>query len=127
MIIVLTGATAVYQPLDRRIYGVMRSKGRAKLDRAIPNGDREPVTKESAAKLASECWIELTRENIISAWAIEGMESEDGRNTLGTENDDIVSVGRSSSIESDIEYGHDDIDIEDIMAVEEVASHDNED
>jgi hypothetical protein len=112
MIFVSKGATAVYQPFDRRIYWVMKSK---------------PVTKESAANLASEYWIELTRESIISAWAIEGIESEDGRDALGSENDDIVSEGRSSSIECDIEYEHDDIDIEDIMAVEEVVSHNNED
>jgi hypothetical protein len=105
----------------------MKSKACAKFERAIPNGDSEPVTKESAAKLASERWIELTRQNIISAWAIERIESEDGRNALGSENDDIVSEGRFSSIECDIESGHDDIDIEDIMAVEEAASHDNKD
>jgi hypothetical protein len=107
MIFVPKCATAVYHPLDRRIYGVMKSKACPKFVRAISNGDSEAVTKESVAKLASECWIELTRENIISAWAIEGRESEDGRNVLGSENDDIVSEERSSSIECDIEYGHD--------------------
>jgi hypothetical protein len=91
MIFVPKGATAVYQPLDRRIYGEMKSKARAKFDRVISNGDSEPVTKESAVKLASECWIDLTRENIISAWAIEGIESEDGKNALGSENDGIIS------------------------------------
>jgi hypothetical protein len=105
----------------------MKSKAHAKFDRAISNGDSEEVTKESAAKPASECWIELTRENIISAWAIEEIESEDGRNALGSENDDIDSEGRSSSIECDIKYGRDGIDIEDIVVVEEVAGHDNED
>jgi hypothetical protein len=114
MIFVPNGATAVYQPLDRRIYAVMKSKARAKYDRAISNGECEPVMKESAEKLVAECWIEPTKENITSAWVIEGIESEDGRHALGSENDDIVSEGRSGPIECDIEYGHEYINMEDI-------------
>jgi hypothetical protein len=30
-----------------------------------------PMNKEMAAKLAQECWIELTTENIHDAWDLE--------------------------------------------------------
>jgi hypothetical protein len=33
------------------------------------------VKKEAAAKLAQECWKELTREN-VDAWAIEGIHND---------------------------------------------------
>jgi hypothetical protein len=67
-----------------------------------------------AAKLAQECWIERTKENIFGAWDLEGAL---GDWIGGTEFAD--DEGAEEDTDFNIEFGHDDVDMRDIMLVHE--------
>jgi hypothetical protein len=49
----------------------MKSKARGNFGRLSVFDSKVPVNKEMAVKLAQECWIELTKENILNAWDFE--------------------------------------------------------
>jgi hypothetical protein len=68
LILVPRGGMAIHQPLDRRVYGAMKSKARGKFDRLRVFDSEALGNKEMVAKFARECWIELTMENIFDAW-----------------------------------------------------------
>jgi hypothetical protein len=118
MILVPKGGTSIYQPLDRRIYGAMKSKARAKFDRQVISDGNHSMNKEAAAKLAHECWAELTVENIIDAWAINTGETNEEQEIVDDEHHENEPESLLSEIRCDIEYGHDDVEIDDIAAVE---------
>jgi hypothetical protein len=65
------GATSARQPLDRRIYGVMKSKARARWERLFALDYISIAAKEVAAELALECWYELAEHLITSACDFE--------------------------------------------------------
>jgi hypothetical protein len=54
LILVPKGGTAHPQYLDRRIYGALKSKARAKFDRMIDIEHNPSLTKEATAKLAQQ-------------------------------------------------------------------------
>jgi hypothetical protein len=115
---------ARYQPLDRRISGALKSKARAKFNRMTAINDNPPVRKEAAAKLTHECWSEITREDVFDAWAIDGIPGDlkawtsiARDETEPTEQD--VNDQDGSGI--DVEFGHDDIHMADVLMVEETS------
>jgi hypothetical protein len=63
----------IYQLLDQRMDGAMRSKGRAMLDRLESTDTNQPVNQGLAAKLAEECWNDLTKDDILDAWDRKGL------------------------------------------------------
>ena len=82
------GGTSTFQPLDRGIFGIMKRKGVSKwIQKNHENPDMK-WTKEEAAAIALECWDEITKYHIISAWNFE---------------EDLTSSG-SSTNESDGEF-----------------------
>jgi hypothetical protein len=92
----------------------MKSKARGKFDRLSVFDSKMPVNKEMAAKLTQECWIELTKENILGAWDLEGAL---GDWIGGTAFADVEAA--EDDVAFDIEFGHDDADMRDIMLVDE--------
>jgi hypothetical protein len=113
------GGTEIYQPFDRRIYGALKLKARPKFDRAIANEWNQSPMKESAAKLAHECWNEIAEENVLNAWAIEGTQPEEEREVGAAEKENSESGIISDASACEIEYKHDDVDLADIESVEE--------
>jgi hypothetical protein len=51
----------------------MKSKASGTFDRLGVFDSKAPVNKEIAAKCAQKCCIELTKENILDAWDLEGV------------------------------------------------------
>jgi hypothetical protein len=70
------GGTGRFQPLDRRIFGIMKSKGRSKWDRMTSQQQAVKQNKHFAAELALEAWTEITQTNMIAAWDIHEDSSE---------------------------------------------------
>jgi hypothetical protein len=83
-----------------------------------------PVNKEMAAQIAQEYWIELTKENILDAW---DLEETLGDWLGGTEF--VNDEGAEDNVAFDIEFGHDDVDMMDVMLIDErnvLADNNNE-
>jgi hypothetical protein len=62
------GATGLYQPLDRRPFGALKSKGRAKWKRYYHENYEVSCTRDVAAQLLLESWDELSESVILSGW-----------------------------------------------------------
>jgi hypothetical protein len=110
------GATGIWQPLDRRIYGAMKSKARARWARLFAHSDIPRVTKALAAEFALQCWKELTEDLILAAWDFDEAYADDA-------DDDGADTGDEAFI--DMEYGHDDLEEADLELLT-MALDDNE-
>ena len=66
------GGTSVYQPLDRKIFAIMKKKGAAKWVRMCHNNPRMKWTKSTATAIALQCWEEIKEHHILSAWKCKG-------------------------------------------------------
>jgi hypothetical protein len=77
MIPIPSGGTGKYQPMDLRIFGIMKTKGSYKWNQFYHRNPNFVLTKEYAAQLALECWGEITSSHILSAWGFGGEESDD--------------------------------------------------
>jgi hypothetical protein len=60
------GATGLYQPLDRRPFGALKSKGRAKWKRYYHDNYGVSCTRDVAAQLLLEPWDELSESVILA-------------------------------------------------------------
>ena len=74
-----TSATDIYQPLDRRIFGAIKSKYAAKSDDYMFSYDTGP-DKPKAADMFLECWAELSRSTVIAAWDLHESSDEEEQN-----------------------------------------------
>jgi hypothetical protein len=104
------------------VYAAMKSKARGKFNRLSVFDSKVPANKKMAAELAQECWIDVTKENILDAWDLEGAV---GDWIGGTEFAD--DEGAEDDVAFDIEFGCDDVDMRDISLVDErdVPVHNN--
>jgi hypothetical protein len=103
------GGTGIWQPLDRRIYGAMKSKARARWARLFARSEVPLATKEFAAELARQCWKELPEELILEAWDFDEMyPEEEPTDDLGSDDDDAFF---------DVEHGHDDLEETDLSLI----------
>ena len=69
LVFIPTSATDIYQPLDRRIFGAIKSKYASKCDDFLFEHDTG-LTKSQAADMFLTCWRELSRATVISAWEL---------------------------------------------------------
>jgi hypothetical protein len=54
------GATGKYQPLDKRVFGALKSKGRAKWRHEFAEHDGMGCTREIGAEFLFQSWSELS-------------------------------------------------------------------
>jgi hypothetical protein len=71
------GATGEYQPVDSRVFGALKSKGMAKLQRRFMEHYGGKCTKAIAAELLLQSWAELSDSVFIAAWDYEETPDED--------------------------------------------------
>ena len=77
LVFIPRSATDIFQPLDRRVFGALKSKAAAKGNDFQFYHDRA-FSKSEAADLFLQCWKELTSDLIVSSWTIsEEVESDD--------------------------------------------------
>jgi hypothetical protein len=63
------GMTDTYQPLDRRIFGSLKARARARFDDLwVENPSRE-LSLVDAVEVLLEAWAAVTQEEILNAWA----------------------------------------------------------
>lgn len=71
LIYVPTNGTGEFQPLDRRIFGILKSKLRSLAGTRLFSG---PKRFEMIFKDLIKSWAEIEPENLISAWDIQDLE-----------------------------------------------------
>ena len=76
LVYIPTSATDLYQSLDRRIFGAVKSTYSSKSDDNLFDFDTGP-SKAKAAETFLSCWQELNRATVLSAWDLEDDQSED--------------------------------------------------
>jgi hypothetical protein len=65
------GGTSQFQPLDRRVFGELKSRARRAFERlASRMGDRKSTPDEAMAVLA-EAWYAIPTGNIRRAWKLD--------------------------------------------------------
>ena len=80
LVFIPTSATDKYQPLDRRVFGALKSMGADVVDDFVFRTNSAPTKAESADFFVS-CWYNLSRRTIASAWDLtENCDSEDDEN-----------------------------------------------
>lgn len=67
-ILIPKGATGRYQPLDRRTFGALKSKGRAKWTKMFAEHYGMQCNKANAAALLLESWEELSESAVLAGW-----------------------------------------------------------
>ena len=80
LVFVPTSGTDKYQPLDKRVFGVIKSKYASKCDDQLFEFDNGP-DKSKAADLFLDCWKELSEQTILSAWDLDESSSEEEGDT----------------------------------------------
>ena len=75
LVFIPTSATDIYQPLDVRIFGTLKSIASSEFDNHVFDHDRG-FTKAEAADMFIKCWKKLTNKFIVSAWSINEASSD---------------------------------------------------
>jgi hypothetical protein len=84
LIFIPRGGTGQYQPLDRRVFGALKAKGRARLSTFYAENPGLVCTREQAAGLLLECWAELPESCIQVGWDLDA----EGDNQTSSDGDD---------------------------------------
>jgi hypothetical protein len=86
------GGTGTYQPLDRRVVGALKSKGRAKwMAHAFQNPAVE-CTRPEAAELLLESWEELPEACIQSGWDLDQDPQDDDSSDDGEDEEWRIEI-----------------------------------
>ena len=80
LIYIPTSATEKYQPLDRRIFGAVKSMGSSYFDDFVFESKRG-YTKPEAADLFIKCWSQVTVDLIQKAWKLGENEDDEEEET----------------------------------------------
>jgi hypothetical protein len=70
VIIIQPGCTDELQPLDRRIFGYLKSKARTQWINWYSTNFQKAITAAQSVKILFPCWEEITIENVIKAWRL---------------------------------------------------------
>ena len=89
LIYIPTSATDAYQPLDKRVFGILKSMAASEFDDKVFI-DQEAYSKPEAADLFVSLWKRLSYHSIMSAW-----DESDSESTSDV--DDNESTSSSSS------------------------------
>ena len=71
LLYVPAGGTAMYQPLDRRIFGELKSRARFEMLKLQRLQGPTDTPYKHALEVLLKCWNEISSENIIKSWNIE--------------------------------------------------------
>ena len=64
------GQTDKYQPLDRKVFGVLKAKSRSLIRRKLSENPDQPIKKKDAVADLIACWDSLTQDTILDSWDI---------------------------------------------------------
>jgi hypothetical protein len=81
LVFVPKGATGVYQPLDRCVFGALKAIGMAKFNRFICDNQGAELTKELSAKILLDCWNSVGGRTVERAWDFDLPVDSDGKDS----------------------------------------------
>ena len=87
LIFIPTSGTEKFQPLDIRVFGILKSIASSKFDDFLWDRFRG-FTKSEAADLFLACWKKLPKEAILKAWTFEDISEPDDK-SIDDETDNI--------------------------------------
>jgi hypothetical protein len=64
------GLTDQFQPLDRRVFGRLKSSVRSWFMRRPRDQRREKATKPEAVEVLIKCWTQLSESVVEEAWSV---------------------------------------------------------
>jgi hypothetical protein len=70
LLFVPAGGTSLYQPLDRRIFGELKSRARHQFFRLAGQTGVQGATPEQAVTILVSSWAAISPENVCKAWEI---------------------------------------------------------
>jgi hypothetical protein len=73
------GLTDQFEPLDRRVFGCLKSSARSWFVRRPRDQRRDKVTKLEAVEVLIKCWTQLSESVVEDAWSVyspDEMEEE---------------------------------------------------
>ena len=63
------GLTDEYQPLDRRIYGSLKARAKARYDVWLRRHTMEEMDWDVAVEILMDAWASVTEKDVKSAWS----------------------------------------------------------
>ena len=96
LVFIPRSATEMYQPLDRVIFGVLKSSAAAEYDEKF-FADDAAFTKSEAADLFVRLWYKLRQSTVLSAWTKTSFEEEEEGEEESMSNSSSSSVFSSSA------------------------------
>jgi hypothetical protein len=93
------GATGRYQPLDRRTFGALKSKGKAKWRIYFNDHYGVKCTKEIGAALLLASWDELSESCVSAGWDFD--EPPEENDDESDDSDDDFELGMTTSSEDE--------------------------
>jgi hypothetical protein len=81
LVFVPKGATGIYQPLDRYVFGALKAIGLAKFNRFIHENPGANLNKELSAAILLDAWSTLGERSVNRAWDFHLEEDSDGKDS----------------------------------------------
>jgi hypothetical protein len=77
ILFVPAGGTALYQPLDARVFGELKSRARMAFQRLAFQEGIRGATYEESITILKECWEKISVQSILKAWNVVGFPNEE--------------------------------------------------
>jgi hypothetical protein len=87
----------------------MKFGARERWTREFINAEIPSAMKALTAELALQAWYRLDQDVILAAWDFDSSYNRDSNDSEGSENDSKAFI--------DVEYGHDDVDAQDLALI----------
>jgi hypothetical protein len=101
LLFVPRGGTGRYQPLDRRTFGALKAKGRAKWSQECANHPGMICTRDQAAELLLSCWDELSPDSVLSGWDLDKAECDEDSSSDDSEQEWTLEISTSDDEDPD--------------------------
>ena len=102
LVFIPTSATDKFQPLDIRIFGILKSMAAKEFNDHV-FAHNTGYTKAEAADLFLKCWQRLSHESVIAAWTINEEDDEEDASEHESD-DDFVQYDSDYSTEEEAEF-----------------------
>ena len=119
LVYIPTSATEKFQPLDARIFGIVKSMAASKFDDHVFE-TQDAYTKSQAADLFLQCWNRISSSTVIDAWdlcELFGVEDREDFESDDDENESSFDEGPSE--ETDEEEWDERLDEDDLVVIQE--------
>lgn len=105
LIFIPTSGTEKYQPLDIRVFGILKSIASSMFDDFLWDQSRG-YSKSEAADMFLSCWRKLSKDAILKAWTFDGISEGNNEDS----SDDDISDNISDETNDYQNNGNDDSD-----------------